>query len=375
MNTGGSRDFGGMKKYLPVYTFLHFLVDLACVFYMTAIVAAGAAGVQDYIGKAIVYNFLAFALPMFLGILADVFRKDEYTAALGTLLVAAAFITGSRSWAGIALVGVGNGLFHIGAGRQILVLDRKHFAPSGIFIASGAIGVFIGKTLGRSFAQSIYYIIFAVLAAGAVAAVALGVLRSGKTFGEAKVCAVDSKRNFSAAPLLAVILIFFVVIIRSYYGFLTKYTWKSGFAMGLIFTACVAAGKLGGGIIADRLGLKLTTILSLAGAGILEIFAPESAVCGCISILLFNMTMPLTLKLLSDILQDAPGFAFGTLMMALFLGTLPNMAWGISWLGSPVGMLALCAISIIMLVGACIIFEKAGIDGKHEKQRENGGQY
>ena len=156
-------------------------------------------------------------------------------------------------------------------------------------------------------------------------------------------------------------LIFFVVIIRSYYGFAARFSWNRGFVIGLIFTLCVVAGKFTGGILADRLGVKMASIISLGGAGLLALFAESSPVAGCISILLFNMTMPVTLTLLADIWYELPGFAFGALMMALFIGTLPNMVWNISWLSSPAGLLILCLISLVMLLGAIILKDRSSV--------------
>ena len=158
--------------------------------------------------------------------------------------------------------------------------------------------------------------------------------------------------------LITSLLIFFVVIIRSYYGFAAKFSWNRGFVTGLIFTLCVVAGKFTGGILADKLGVKWASVISLGGAGLLALAAEVSPVAGCVSILLFNMTMPVTLVLLTDLWNELPGFAFGALMMALFLGTLPDMAWNIHWLSSPVGLLILCMISLALLLGAIFMKER-----------------
>ena len=47
---------------------------------------------------------------------------------------------------------------------------------------------------------------------------------------------------------------------------------------------------------------------------------------GILALLLFNMTMPMTLYLLAEHLPHLPGFSFGLLTFGLFLGFLPVYA-------------------------------------------------
>ena len=234
------------------------------------------------------------------------------------------------------------------------------YAPSGIFIASGALGVFLGRNMAAGF-RNLYYISMWI----ALVLCVLILAYYGVKQWSSSIKSVPDKQRTGAGMLVMSALIFLVVIIRSYYGFAARFSWNQGFVTGLIFTLCVVAGKFSGGILADRLGVKAASIISLGGAGLLALAAETSPVAGCISILLFNMTMPVTLTLLADIWYELPGFAFGALMMALFLGTLPDMMWKVNWLSSPAGLLILCMISLALLLGAIIIKERKdpGISG------------
>ena len=155
------------------------------------------------------------------------------------------------------------------------------------------------------------------------------------------------------------LLLFFVVFIRSYYGGLTNFPWKTGFTIGLIFTLCVAGGKFCGGILADKIGIRKAIILSLSAAGLTALLSLKSPIAGCTSIFFFNMTMPLTLSLLVDLMPRYSGFAFGLLMLALFLGTLPGMLLGLTWFATPIGLLFLCLLSMAVLLIELHIIKKA----------------
>ena len=330
---------------LSIYTVMHFIVDLSCIFFLTGMIYVRLPSYDQWVKAAILYNMFAFALPMLLGFFADVVGQNAWTSGLGCLMVLVTYLWIPSPWLSVALIGIGNGLFHIGGGRQVLQDAESKYAPSGIFIASGALGVFLGKKMAADFRQIFFIVIWVVLAI-CVLILAYNGIRQQKR----AVRSLPSRQNITAKVLLFSLLIFLVVIIRSYYGFAAVYSWNNYFLIGLIFTLCIVAGKMLGGIIADRFGVMTASVISLGGAGILALFAADSPVIGCISILLFNMTMPITLALLADLWKELPGFAFGTLMMALFLGTLPSMLWKINWMSSPAGLFGLCMISLALLV-------------------------
>ena len=330
---------------------MHFLVDLSCIFYLFGMVYVQLPGPQMRVYAAIVYNACAFALPMLLGLAADLTGHNALISMLGCAMIMLIYLVDPQPWAAAVVIGIGNGLFHIGGGRQVLQDSEAagvlRYAPSGIFISSGALGVFLGRSLSGNFRHWIFTALWILLAICVLILAYTGV-RQWSDKARSRL----SDQKVRPLMLLTSLLIFLVVVIRSYYGFIAVYSWNHTFTMGLIFTLCIVAGKMAGGILADRFGVRITIICSLAGAGILALWADQSPVAGCISICLFNMTMPITLTLLADVWKALPGFAFGTLMMALFLGTLPNMVWKVTWLSSPARQLGLCLLSLIALFAA-----------------------
>ena len=333
-----------MKKRLAVFTVMHFAVDFATIFRMIATVLPQAPKGNDWLVLMIVYNFCAFALPAFLGLLSDVLDSDFVVAGTGCLLAGLARFAWSAPLLVTLLAGVGNGLFHVGAGRRVLTQAEGRYADSGIFICSGAFGVFLGTSFGRTMLKPFDLILTAAMFAAAAVLFAFRVKEGRTARKEEQVEA--SLGNRVKLFTLPVFLLLAVVVLRSYYGTAVKYSWNNTFILGLLFTACIAAGKALGGIAADKIGVRAASVISLGGAAVTVLFSARIPAFGFVSILLFNMTMPLTLALLAGKWKNLPGFAFGILMLALFIGIIPALlvTGGVS-----LPVYGLCILSLVSL--------------------------
>jgi FSR family fosmidomycin resistance protein-like MFS transporter len=121
---------------------------------------------------------------------------------------------------------------------------------------------------------------------------------------------------------LILILLLFSILIRSFIGSVLIFPWKSNIPLAIILTLGVFLGKALGGIFADRFGwIKVALFSLLISAPVLAFYSlsPIAAIAG---IFLFNMTMPITLVAISNILPGKPGFSFGLTCLALIFGTL-----------------------------------------------------
>lgn len=288
-----------------VYAAGHFLVDLACAFALFRFVR----GTADWPLAVLLYNFFAFAGQMPLGLLADRLGQGRLFAAAGCALTAAAYLLPSAPLCLAVTAGLGNALYHIGGGVDTLALSGNRAGLLGVFVSPGAFGLFLGTLLGKGSASPLLPPL-ALLAAGA--AVLLLCRRT-----EGRVLSIELDR-LGAAVLAA---LFLVVCLRSYAGFLFAFPWKTG-GWAWVFTACVVLGKTAGGFLYDRLGGPRTAVLSLGLAALLFLLS-RTPLPGCLAVLLFNMTMPVTLRAAADLLPGARGFSFGLLTFALFLGFLP----------------------------------------------------
>lgn len=302
-----------------MYSVLHMFVDGVCAFAMFGTFLEQEQG-YFYV---LVYNFCAFALQMPFGAVLDLLHaKDRkyiplIAASTGVVLTLAGAVIHP------AILGTGNALFHIGGGVGTIQEDeRKGWRGRGlgVFVAPGALGLYLGMQLVRNGAGMTW-----LCGAGAFMAVVCGSMVYGqRRSGMEAAAAGDPVQSgpLGGAILLAVCM-FLVVVLRSYIGMSVSFPWKTTTFAAAVSTLAIVCGKAAGGFLAARLGLLKTALVSLSAAAVLYLFSGFMP-AGTAALFLFNMTMPLTLYLLIRKLPQLPGFSFGLLTFGLFLGFLPE---------------------------------------------------
>lgn len=323
---------------LVIYSILHFIVDGICAFAMF-----GEYG-SDGAGAYLFYNLFAFAMQMPIGALIDlvtakmsgkyVLQKRFYSAvtALGVI------VTLTGMYAGPLALGFGNALFHSGGGVTCIGEDKRHEMKGrglGIFVAPGALGLFVGKIVSeftslKLYAQSFWIIISILLLLASVVCLfyderhflfIVDDKEKISTDDTEKVTGKDKNKKSVMMILTASLGCFVVVIIRSYVGLAISFDWKSGMLLSFLAVLAVVFGKVAGGFAAAKFGNMKAVIISLGLAAVLFIFS-DTAVCGLLALFFFNMTMPITLYMLIQEMPGLPGFSFGLLTLGLFLGFL-----------------------------------------------------
>ena len=131
------------------------------------------------------------------------------------------------------------------------------------------------------------------------------------------------RKVYMRPEVLLVLFCMAVVILRSHIGMTVGFPWKTGITAGTLTVLAVAGGKMAGGFAAAKWGLRKTAAVSLALAALCYLFSTLMPL-GLAATFLFNMTMPLTLYWMLCRMPERPGFAFGFLTFALFLGFLPG---------------------------------------------------
>ncbi len=304
------------RRLLAVYSCGHFLIDLTSAFLMFSLSCSG----EESLFAVILYNFFAFAVQMPTGLIADRLDRNGVVASFGLVLALAAFPLTQIPILCAVVLGLGNCLYHVGGGVDVLGFDDEKQWMLGVFVSPGAAGLFIGTFLAKSGTLSVTAgaVIISLLSAAVILALHL-TYSLGEPSGNSPV----SMKMTGKMSVFAVILLFLVVVLRSYVG-LTLYTpWKNGTLFSVLSLSGLVLGKAAGGFLADRFGAVRTACVSLLLSSVLFIFS-ENAVCGILAIFLFNMTMPLTLYEVSRIFPHARGFSFGLLTFALFLGCVPS---------------------------------------------------
>ena len=347
------------NKRLAVFSAAHFAVDLCCIFLMSAIAFPASLGKVQWAVCVLVYNFFAFAVQLPVGAFCDVSKKPRELAAFGCALVSLAFLIARFTQAPVltgVVAGIGNSCFHVGGGVDTLNQSGGKAERPGIFVATGAFGVYLARKLagiaGISTAGTDVGIVLMMLCAYAI--ISLGRSEAQETEPEkGPVITGPADIPVSMAAVCGALL-FLTVLFRSYCGHLMGWSWKAVPVLGLLFTCGVVCGKMAGGIIGDRIGWGRSSVISLALAAVLFCLAPGSALAGIIGVFLFNMTMPITLTALSRIMgRDLYGTAFGITTFALFIGTVPNTVGSPEALISPPGwvLTGLTALSLAAILG------------------------
>ena len=304
----------------------------------------------------LLYNFCAFALQMPLGILIDAWSlRSNKTMRPGLIFMCTGVVlTIAGSFVSHIILGIGNALFHVGGGVLAIHEDDEYELNSkalGCFVAPGAIGLI----LGTLYHDTNLFDMIRIIVSLCLVLISLYAYFSSK---EKELVIRYRKFSFDRKELLYIIILcFVVVIIRSLTGMAISFPWKKGNLITIISVIAVAFGKMFGGFLNSKFGMKKTVVITLCISIMAYLFG-ENMLSGLIALLFFNMTMPITLYLMALNMSDMPGFAFGILTFGLFLGYLPvHYGFLNSLPPSPYGVIA-SLVSLVILYLAVRIFEK-----------------
>jgi MFS transporter, FSR family, fosmidomycin resistance protein len=306
------------KNRIVIFMYIvgHFAVDFACAFLLYQIIY----GTEHWYPCLLYYNFCAFALQMPFGLLADRWNRNGLCAAIGCGMVALAFGLGNVTLiAAVIVAGIGNGLFHVGGGIDVLNISREKAFLLGVFVSPGALGIYLGTVFGKKaiLPEGLVILVLLIIAATILAAY----YAKRHSFCSDNV-PVSFQGISSFKVFLAIGCLLTVVCLRSYIGMISNFPWKGRGAWGILFIGAVVFGKMAGGFLADRFGMIKASVISLVLASILYLFA-DYPLTGIFAVFFFNMTMPITLWALTRILKGSKGFSFGLLTFGLFLGFTP----------------------------------------------------
>ena len=345
-----------MKKKLASWTMAHFAVDMSCFYILyrgvETLYHTNEAGTMMLSVAIMLYNCIAFGLQMVFGSLADKHpRIEQVIGAIGLecMLFPLTVIWVSKnaiaSWGSLIICALLNAAFHVGGGMDVLKRSNGKVAPSGIFVSSGAIGVLFGTLYGKTGNGALFPMVVVVTA-------------SIFLFLSEKMCStisISTPNKYEPPVSLAKfgveiisVCLFAAIFIRSYAGII----WPNGFEKTglLVLLPAVSSclGKAFGGIVADKVGALETAVVSITMSIVLLFLSNDSWVIMGISIMLFNMAMPITLCGLATAMPNHLGFAFGLSTFALLLGYIAY-AFGITT-SNPYYIITILGITAIALM-------------------------
>lgn len=304
------------------YSLLHLLVDMACAVLFYSILHVPGIELPVVTSAVLAYDFFAFGLQLPFGMLADKWNRNALVSAAGCVLVALAFVFRPFAIFACVIAGVGNALFHVGGGIDVLNISEGKATLPGIFVSTGAMGLYLGqKWFGISFMS--IAMVGALLAGAAFLVWFHFRIRNVYQIQNAPCESVLGAFNLSETGRLILLCMVTTVCIRSCLGLGVEFSWLHGFRVGLAGVTAVVFGKACGGILGDRFGWKRTSLVSLLLAAVFFFPAFNNIVCGLLALFFFNMTMPITLTVMADLLPKRKGAAFGLASAMLFLGAGP----------------------------------------------------
>ena len=310
------------KKQLAVFSISHLAVDFACFYILKGFFFSSVGDLIIISVGFLIYNFIAFALQMPIGYIADKIRAGHaYFSVAGCLLVATGVMFPLFPWVKLGFCALGNAFFHVGGGIDSLVNAGGRFARSGIFISFGAVGVALGTAAGRFDWLPAWGVLIPLIIC---AALQFMLCRNKISNYEFQLTEINRAGKFSINNAGAVIGIALIgIVVRAFVGAYAPIKFDDTVFFILLPAVCVFAGKFSGGILCDIFGARTVTVVSLVLSAPLLAFFTKNAALACAGLLLFNINTAATLCVIASKLRYNPGFAFGLTTLALFVGTAP----------------------------------------------------
>ncbi len=330
---------------LAANSYAHFCIDFACFVMLFGGFAKAYASLETVALGFLAYNVIAFGLQPIIGFLCD--RQARIPISLiGCATLIAGMLTMRFAWPALVVCAAGNACFHVGGGIDSLVNARGRIARSGVFVSTGALGVGLGTLAGKAGLDVWVPIALLGIAAAGVAL--------ASPFPSNRIAAVESRFHVTSDRSSEAILVLCLlsVVIRSYVGAIIPMGWKTTTFLLLLPSIAAFCGKAGGGFLADRLGARRAGVGSLLIALPLLVSGSGNPVACVLGIIMFNISMSITLCAVFERLPANPGLAFGLTTLALVCGSLPAAFVAIPPSVRPVAMSLLILLSALCLYAA-----------------------
>jgi FSR family fosmidomycin resistance protein-like MFS transporter len=324
--------------FISLYALAHLAVDAACAYLLL--------GVLDLTSNALlsmlIYNAAAFVFQAPAGLLIDKILNPKLAAMTGLTFVAISFLFWNNIYVALIIVGIGNALYHVGGGSLVLSLKERKATFSGIYVAPGAVGLAIGSFLAAS-GISLNLMAFPVLLLFLSA-----MIYHVATPDFQRAYERPAATNFSYG-IFIIILIMIPIVVRSLIGLSIEFPWKQNQHLLYTLVAALVLGKVVGGILADKYGLMKAGVGGLLFSVPFLAFHSGLPVLGIAGAFIFNLTMPVTLIAILNVLPQYKGLSFGLTTVALFIGALPSILNHNAWLRNSLTVLSLILLASAML--------------------------
>lgn len=338
-----------------LYFYIHFITEVISFFVMSQIV-----GNEVFLWMCpFLYDSLAFVPQSLIGYISDKYPKIK-VGLIGIFLLLLGLISFKFNlfpgrYTEIVFLCFGNACIHINGAEVTLKSSYGKLSHSAIFVSGGSFGVITGKLLART---HISLIIITLLGLTMVPFIILADCYREETDDK---CKNFNYHNKKIKPQLVILLAVCIVIIRGYMGYGLPTAWNKTTSQTIMLFCTMGLGKALGGILSDKFGMKKVAITSMLLAIPFLLIGDNLMLISLIGVLLFSMTMAITLGLLVSVLKENPGLAFGLTTIGLFLGTVPIFFFKIT--STLINGILIIILTIICVIIASQIIRKDDFDG------------
>lgn len=302
---------------------VHLFVDATTVSVILRTAYVHSLTPSDAFSIVLAYDLLAFGSQVLFGVAVDRWQGTRLALRVGLALTCAS-VLGILIHPVLALLfaGFGNALFHLGAGAAVLERGLEKSAPSGVFVAPGAVGLAFGMTYGRVPDLGPLWPLALLSALGLLATTLIPPVIVQERSTKAPLAGVKIP---SGAMSIALTLLLVSIAVRSLVGLSATKGTTPGPLLFYGVPLMAFGGKSLGGFLADRLGWIKTSVLALLAACPLIVFGAREPALLLAGLLLFQMTMPVTLTAVAQLMPYSLATGFGWTCLALIAGALPTM--------------------------------------------------
>lgn len=297
-----------------LFCLIHFILEVTCFYTLAAYTSSNMFPVI-----ALMYDLFAFVPQGLIGAFSDKYRKVNI-GAIGLVLTLFALISLKFNlpvYVIFTLLTIGNALVHVEGAESTLRTSKGKMFPSSLFVAGGAFGIITGRLLYQNNVSVLLIMLVNVIA------LLITVIAYRYRKDEDYKLEEYSYDNTKVNTTLLIILAVFVVAVRSYSSYGIPTGWNKTVLQSILLFCFMGIGKALGGLLIDKTNIKIASIVSTVLALPFLLFGNHNMYLSLIGIMLFSMTMPVTLALLVSRLKKSPGIAFGLTTIGLFVGALP----------------------------------------------------
>lgn len=303
-----------------LYFYIHFVTEVICFYYLS-IQMGDSVFLWIF---PFIYDALAFVPQSVIGYISDKFPKIP----MGIIGIGLLATAGLSFWLGflpgkytaLVILCIGNACVHVNGAEVTLRCSKGKLAHSAIFVSGGSFGVITGKLLASIHLPHIAIILLVLTGIPFVMLAEYYRKNADKIQNS---CKDFNYASTNLPAIIVIILAVMVVAVRGYMGYGIPTSWNKSVIQTVLLYVTMGVGKAAGGIVADRFGAKKTAMFSAALALPFLLFGDNIMIISLIGVMLFSMTMSITLGILVSVLQKTPGLAFGFTTIGLFIGTAP----------------------------------------------------